>query len=103
LAIFLALMIVSKRPFCRIVCPLGAILSLFNRVSFFRMVVDEDKCVKCGLCYASCPAGLKVYEDANNPDCIRCLNCVKTCKYGALSFRYDNSRLKEGGVRWVKR
>lgn len=88
LVIFLVWMIVSKRPFCRVVCPLGAIFSLFNRVSFFRMVVDKDKCTKCDICYKNCPMELKIYEDSNNPDCIRCLNCVKTCKAGALSFKF---------------
>ncbi|MDD5455059.1 MAG: 4Fe-4S binding protein [Candidatus Ratteibacteria bacterium] len=95
LVIFLIWMIVSKRPFCRVVCPLGATFSLFNKVSLFRMVVDKDKCIECDMCYKNCPTGVKVYEDTNNPDCIRCLNCVKTCKYGALSFRFVKSKKLE--------
>lgn len=86
LVVFLIWMVVSKRPFCRVVCPLGAFFSLFNKASFFRMSVDHDKCVKCDACYRSCPTELKIYETSNSPDCIRCLECVKACKFGAVSY-----------------
>jgi len=87
LIVFLALMVVVKRPFCRIVCPLGAIYSLFNKVSVFRMVHDPDKCVLCKQCYADCPMGVRFYEGANQIDCIRCLKCYhESCKFGAISL-----------------
>ena len=94
LVIFLGWMVVSKRPFCRVVCPLGAFFSLFNKVSLFRMVVDRDKCVKCDACYRSCPTELKIYETPNSPDCIRCLKCVEACKFGAVSSEFLHNRQK---------
>ena len=39
--------IVIYRPFCKYICPLGAIYSLFNRVSVFRYRVDGEKCIHC--------------------------------------------------------
>jgi len=87
LLIFLALMIFIRRPFCRIVCPLGAIYSLFNKVSVFRMVHHPDTCVLCKECYNHCPMGVRFYEGANQPDCIRCLKCMQeSCKFGAISY-----------------
>lgn len=87
LLILLALMIFIRRPFCRIVCPLGAIYSLFNKVSVFRMVHHPDKCVLCKECYNHCPMGVRFYEGANQPDCIRCLKCMQeSCKFGAISY-----------------
>jgi polyferredoxin len=87
LLIFLALMVFIRRPFCRIVCPLGAIYSLFNKVSVFRMVHHPDKCVLCKECYNHCPMGVRFYEGANQPDCIRCLKCMQeSCKFGAISY-----------------
>ncbi len=87
LLIFLALMIFIRRPFCRIVCPLGAIYSFFNKVSVFRMVHHPDKCVLCKECYNDCPMGVRFYEGANQPDCIRCLKCMQeSCKFGAISY-----------------
>jgi len=88
LALFLTWMVFSQRPFCRTVCPLGAILGLFNKVSLFRMFVDEDKCIKCNTCYNNCPVELKGYESPNSPDCIRCLKCVDSCQYGALGYEF---------------
>jgi ferredoxin-type protein NapH len=87
LVVFLILMVFIRRPFCRIACPLGAIYSLFNKVSIFRMVHDPDACVLCQQCYRDCPMGVRFYEGANQVDCIRCLKCYQeSCKYGAISI-----------------
>lgn len=87
LVLLLVLMVYTRRPFCRVLCPLGAIYSLFNKVSVFRMVHYPDRCVRCGECYRNCPMGIKFYEGANQSDCIRCLQCLrKSCKYGAIGF-----------------
>lgn len=87
LIVFLLLMIIIKRPFCRIACPLGAIYSLFNKFSIFRMVHDPDACVRCKQCYRDCPMGVRFYEKANHIDCIRCMKCYQeSCQYGAISY-----------------
>jgi ferredoxin-type protein NapH len=87
LVVFLILMVFIRRPFCRIACPLGAIYSLFNKVSIFRMVHDPDACVLCKQCYRDCPMGVRFYEGANQVDCIRCLKCYQeSCQYGAISY-----------------
>ncbi len=73
--VFLFSFIFSKRFFCRFVCPLGAIYSLFNRYSFLKLNVG-DGCTKCGRCQDICPMDLKVYEEPNSPECIRCFECT---------------------------
>lgn len=86
LALFIVWMVLSRRPFCRTTCPLGAVYSLFNRHSIFRMTHDPEKCTRCEACYADCPMGIKFYEGANQHDCIRCLRCLrKSCQFGAIS------------------
>jgi polyferredoxin len=90
LVLFLVWMIVSKRPFCRTACPLGAIFALFNKVSLFRMVWDEDKCTLCNKCWKDCPVDIKIYEAPNSPECIRCLKCIDSCKFGALDYQFIN-------------
>ena len=42
LIVFAAILI--PRPFCRYLCPLGAFYSLFNRVSFYGITLDEARC-----------------------------------------------------------
>ena len=81
LAVFLVLFVVSKRPFCRIACPLGVIFSFFNRISLLRMeVINPETCShKCNLCLDLCPMEIKISDDPNSGECIRCLKCMK-CK-----------------------
>jgi polyferredoxin len=88
LALFLVWMVLSSRPFCRTTCPLGAIFGLFNRASFFRMMVDEDKCTKCNTCADNCTVDIKIYENPNTPECVRCLKCVNTCESGAIDYEF---------------
>jgi ferredoxin-type protein NapH len=87
LLLFLFWMVISRRPFCRVACPLGAIYSLFNKYSVFRMVHHEDRCTRCKACYQGCSMGIKFFEGANQTDCIRCLKCLRqSCRYGAISY-----------------
>jgi polyferredoxin len=75
---FLALFVFYKRPFCRTVCPLGAIYALFNRISLMRMEVT-GKCNDCSLCKQVCPMDIHIARDPDSPECIRCLECT-VCK-----------------------
>ena len=88
LVLFVSWMIVSMRPFCRTVCPLGAILGLFNRVSFLRLKVDRSTCDSCGRCSQACPVDLDVPKQPNSPDCIRCLKCVKACPESCIRYEF---------------
>jgi len=85
-------MIVIARFWCRYLCPMGAILSLFNRVSFLHLRLDPNKCSKCGICSAACPMGLKPYEDYDDHNCIKCGACVEACDLGALTLHYSPRR-----------
>jgi polyferredoxin len=78
LAAFIGAAIVIYRPWCRILCPLGGWLALFNRWSLFHLRFKASACVECNLCRSRCPAGVKVDEAVNVPGCIRCLECT-TC------------------------
>ena len=75
LALFLIWFMTTKRPFCRIFCPLGAIFSLFNKISFLQLKVNPS-CDGCGQCKSRCPVGIDVHENPNSPECIRCLECT---------------------------
>ena len=59
LVVLLLLSVVVYRPFCRYLCPLGAIYGLFNPIAFYRYEVDKDKCVDCGLCARACGFGIR--------------------------------------------
>lgn len=84
LCITVLVSIIIYRPFCRYICPLGAIYGLFNKVSFLRYKVEETKCTKCGACQKACKLDIKVYENPNSLDCIRCGECKKACPNKAI-------------------
>ena len=94
LGVTIILSILISRPFCRVVCPLGAIYSLFNSVSFYKMNVDASKCIKCDICNKNCPVDIKIYENANSPECVRCGKCIGKCPTKAIKsgFNLDKRR-----------
>ena len=84
--------ILIYRPFCKYLCPLGAIYGLFNRFSLYRYEIDSSKCTKCGLCHKKCEMGVKVYETPNSAECIRCGKCMKVCPHQAIHTTLQKSK-----------
>ncbi len=72
------------RMFCRFICPLGALYSLFNRISLFGVKVDNSKCVNCGLCVKKCLSDIKKVGDR---ECISCGDCVSVCPTKAIVWK----------------
>lgn len=95
LLLVLLLCIVAKRAFCLVLCPLGAIYSLFNRISFFSIRIDQKLCTKCGRCASVCHLSLPEVAGPNHPECIRCLKCVKHCPTGAMGWQIEVPGNKE--------
>jgi len=82
-------MALVARFWCRYLCPMGGVLSLFNRASFFGLRLRGDKCSGCGLCSRSCPMGIEPHREINSADCLKCGECVPSCKIGALSIGFS--------------
>lgn len=76
LGVALIMSVMTKRPFCRI-CALGAVFSLGNPVSLFRLRVDKDRCNQCDMCYRVCPMEIRPYKNPQSTACIRCLECTR--------------------------
>ena len=84
LVVLLLLSVAVYRPFCRYLCPLGAIYGLFNPVALYRFRIDTQKCTQCGACQRACPMGIPVQSAPNSPECIRCGKCKAACPHGAI-------------------
>ena len=72
------------RPFCKYICPLGAIYGCFNKFALVRMECDHAKCISCGKCKAACKMCVDPVETPNSAECIRCGDCIKACPVQAL-------------------
>ena len=84
LCAILVLCVVMYRPFCRFLCPLGAIYGFFNKIAFLGVKVDQIKCNDCGLCVSNCQMDVKRVGDH---ECINCGKCIKTCPMKAISWK----------------
>lgn len=94
LIIIVALSIFIYRPFCKYICPLGAIYSLFNRFSFYQMHLDRSRCTGCKQCERQCKMGVEITKNINSTECIRCGACINACKKGAISSGFNLQRSK---------
>ena len=83
----LVLSVIFYRPFCKWLCPLGAIYALMNKVSLVGMKVEQEKGVSCGKCEMACKMDVDVTKNPDHAECIRCGMCAKVCPTGAIRFR----------------
>lgn len=85
--------IYEKNTFCRYFCPVGYVLGLYSRLSFFGLRVGNKKiCESCkdkscisknhtyNLEVKSCGVGIYPAEIKDNTDCILCAGCIKACE-----------------------
>lgn len=83
LLLLLLLAIGVYRPFCKYLCPLGAVYSFFNSVACYRYRV-EDTCIQCGKCQEACKMDIRTWKQPNSPECIRCGDCIRACPVQAI-------------------
>ena len=86
LGLFLGAIFVFNRPWCRVLCPLGAVLGFFNRIAILRPGVRKDRCSDCARCHKFCPAGLDPEKEMNSARCLRCFACL-SCARQAVEIK----------------
>jgi ferredoxin-type protein NapH len=78
---------VSKRFWCRYVCPGGALYSILGRARVVRLETRASLCVDCDKCQPVCEFGLDPARGAYGPECNNCGLCIRACAPGAIVWR----------------
>ncbi len=86
LFLLVAMNLVIPRFFCRVLCPLGALLGVFSRHAVFRINRDVHACTDCNLCLTRCEGASDPHAQLRLSECFACMNCIDDCPENALSF-----------------
>ena len=84
------------RLYCNSICPVGTLLGLLSKVSFFKIGIIESNCIACGecetVCKSNCIESESKYIDFSR--CVGCFNCFDVCPSIGISYipRYNFNR-----------
>jgi ferredoxin-type protein NapH len=79
-------LLVTRRGFCRYLCPGGALYSLLGRYRLVRIKRLVEPCNDCGKCNAVCEFDLNPMRDDFGQECNNCTACIAICPTNALTF-----------------
>jgi ferredoxin-type protein NapH len=92
LVVVLGFLAKGGRAYCNLICPLGALDSLVNRIGRpfgKRYGVSSEKCDGCGACKDRCPVwAIEITAKARiDPfSCVPCGACLTACPRGAIDL-----------------
>lgn len=81
IAVLLVVTVLSlfvERPWCKYLCPYGALLGLFNMIRVFPIRRNSASCIQCKKCDRACPMQIEVSKKGavRDPQCISCHKCT---------------------------
>ena len=83
----------NGRLYCNTICPVGTLLGFISKFSFFKIVIEKEDCLSCGICEKDCK-GSCINSDEQTVDmsrCVACFNCVSSCPTEGIKFKFSPS------------
>ena len=91
--------LIGNRSWCRFGCPYAATFSLLNKVGFFGVAMDRDRCIDCRRCEQVCDMAIPIWRQGQDTgrvtaieECMGCGRCIVSCPTDALEFRDVRNR-----------
>lgn len=83
------------RLICNSICPVGTILGMGSRRSYFHMEIDPDACTLCGECVRVCKSECIKLPDktVDTSRCVVCFDCTAACPNEAINYKPGRYRL----------
>lgn len=82
----LALNLWIPRFYCRFLCPLGALLGACAPMALFRPGKTRDECSHCKRCEEHCEGACDPDGELRKAECVACMNCLRACPDGVMTF-----------------
>jgi len=108
LFILIVVLIVSlfiERPWCKYLCPFGALLGIFNFFRIVKLKRNEKTCINCKACDRICPMNINVSASKiiSNHQCISCMLCTdeitcpvsNTLNFSVLEKQNSQEKIKK--------
>lgn len=86
LILVVALSFGRGRLYCNTVCPVGSLLGLLSKFSFFKIKINTTRCTQCGKCSKVCKSECINIKDqsVDFSRCVDCFNCLAACPENAI-------------------
>jgi len=91
------------RLFCNLLCPVGGILGLLSRFSFYKIRIQNEACIDCGLCERVCRAQCIdcAARTIDAAACVGCFDCIGSCPTDGMGYTMQR-RSKPGSAHTIK-
>lgn len=90
----------KKRMQCGTFCPMGALMSLSNKINIFRVKIDKEKCINCKACAKVCPTMSigenDIIKGAASFTCTKCGKCIDKCPKDAIHYHIAGTPVNRG-------
>jgi len=101
LVFFIGVLIIS-RAWCRFICPYGAMVAPFNKVSVLHLKRDNKRCIDCNRCTKTCPMKIDVVKEERSAECILCGRCIEECPVSCLDLYASGKKMSRGNPKRAK-